>query len=245
MVGFSGELAHPTGTRLSPRHRSTLYSTPGIKCSQHVCQTKMSGNPKQFIEIASDGIRFVMEQESIMSNEKTLTPIDEVPVDEMPIENIVIDGITHIEAVDDESGPLIRMQYEDAEYTGPDIDEGKGAGMDFFEKVEADTGIRFDESKKEFIFNDNKTDKENFVDFIRVLFEDDHMSAEDLPYQTKYARNAYLINTEPVDQVGDPMERTGEPVEGVYVATHYGKDQKKNYMNQLVNDFVKGESIST
>ena len=204
----------------------------------------MSANPKEYIEIASDGIRFVMEQKSILSDEKTLIPVDEVSVDDMPIENITINGITQIEEVEGEDGPLIRMQYEEVEYAGPESSEAQNGDTDFFERLEKEVGIQFDDSAGEFIFNDSIKDKENLVGFVRVLFEDGHMTKDDLPYQTKYARDAYLINTEPVDQKGEPMDRTGEPTDGVYVATHYAKDSKKKYMKQLVNDFVKGESIS-
>ncbi|PSP32792.1 hypothetical protein BRC64_05430 [Halobacteriales archaeon QH_10_67_22] len=203
----------------------------------------MAGNPNEYIEIGSDGIRFVMEHQSITSNEKTMIPREEVPVDEMPINNIVINGVSNIESVDDDSGTLIRMKYEEVEYTTTENGESEDS-MDFYEKLESETGIQFDDSSQEFIFSDSKSDKENFANFIRVLFEEGHMTKDDLPYQTKYARNAYLLNTEPVDQKGEEMERTGEPVEGVFVATHYAKDQKKKYMKQLVNDFVKGESIN-
>lgn len=202
----------------------------------------MASNTNEYIEIGSDGIRFVMEHQSITSNEEVMIPREEVPVDEMPIDNIVINGVTDIESVDDDSGTLIRMKYEDVEYTAPENQESEN-DMSFYEKLEDKTEIRFDDSSREFIFSDSKSDKENFVDFMRVLFEEGHMTKEDLPYQTKYARNAYLLNTKPVDQKGDEMERAGEPIEGVYVATHYALDQKKKYMKQLVNDFVKGESI--
>jgi len=204
----------------------------------------MASNPSEYIEISSDGIRFVMEHQSITSNEKTMISREEVPVDELPIENIVINGVTDIESVDDDSGQFIRMKYDEVEYTTPESRESEN-DLGFYQKLKKETGIQFDDSSQQFVFSDNKTDKENFVNFIRVLFEEGHMTKEDLPYQTKYARNAYLINTEPVDQEGDEMERTGEPVEGVYVATHYAQDQKKEYMKQLVNDFVKGESINT
>lgn len=205
----------------------------------------MASNPNEYIEIGSDGIRFVMEHQSITSNEKTMIPREEISVDEMPLDNIIINGVTNIESVDEDSGPFIRMKYEEVEYTASEEGESEQDYMSFYEKLEAETGIRFDDTSKEFIFSDSKSDKENFVNFVRVLFEEGHMTKDDLPYQTKYARSAYLINTEPVDQNGDEMERTGEPVEGVYVATHYAQDQKKKYMKQLVNDFVKGESINT
>jgi hypothetical protein len=204
----------------------------------------MATKPDEYIEIASDGIRFMMEHQSITTNEKTLIPREEVPVDEMPIDNIVINGVTNIESVDDGSGSVIRMKYDEVEYANTADNDGEEDEIGFFEKVEAESGVKFDRSSQEFIFGDDRTDKENFVNFIRVLFEDDHITKEDLPYQTKYARDAYLINTEPKDQNGDPMERVGEPVDGVFVATHYGQKQKRNYLKQLVNDFVKGESIS-
>jgi hypothetical protein len=202
----------------------------------------MASNPDEYIEIGSDGIRFVMEHQSITSNEKTMIPREEVPVDEMPIDNIVINGVTNIESVDDDSGSLIRMKYEEVEYTTTETEEYED-NMDFYEKLEDRTGIQYDSSSQDFIFSDNKSDKENFVNFIQTLFEEGYVTKDDLPYQTKYARNAYLINTEPVDQVGERMQRTGEPIEGVYVATHYSKDSKKKYMKQLINDFVKGKSI--
>ncbi len=204
----------------------------------------MASKPDQYIEIASDGIRFMMEHQSITTNEKTLIAREEVPVDDMPIDNIIINGITNIESVDDESGPLIRMKYDEVEYTDNSSGDDEDDEIRFFEKVESEAGIEFDRSSQELIFGDDRTDKENFVNFIRVLFEDGHMTKEDLPYQTKYARDAYLINTKPEDQNGDPMERVGEPVEGVFVATHYGQQQKRNYLKQLVNEFVKGESIN-
>ena len=204
----------------------------------------MATKPDEYIEIASDGIRFMMEHQSITTNEKTLIPREEVSIDEMPIDNIVINGVTNIESVDDGSGTVIRMKYDEVEYTNTADGDGEEDEIGFFEKVEAESGVKFDRSSQEFVFGDDRTDKENFVNFIRVLFEHNHITKEDLPYQTKYARDAYLINTEPKDQNGDPMERVGEPVDGVFVATHYGQKQKRNYLKQLVNDFVKGESIS-
>ena len=153
----------------------------------------MASNPNEYIEIGSDGIRFVMEHQSITSNEKTMIPREEVPVDEMPIDNIVINGVTNIESVDDDSGQFIRMKYEEVEYTATEHGESQGDNIGFYERLESKTSIRFDETSQEFIFSDSKSDKENFVDFMQFLFEEGHMTKDDLPYQTKYARNAYLI----------------------------------------------------
>ena len=195
--------------------------------------------PRRYIEVGQDGLKFVAEQESIMGNGRVPSTIDEITLDDLPVENIQIDGISRIEAADGDGGQILRMEFESAEYKG-EPQTGDETEGDFFERLEAETGITYD---GEFRFNDALSDKENFVQFIRFLFNEGYITRNDLPYQTKYARKAYLLNAEPVDQEGDPMERTGEPVDGVYVPTYYGKDQKKGYMETLVNDFVKGEHI--
>lgn len=206
----------------------------------HVEYVMSSQGSRRYIEIGQDGLKFVAEQESIMGNGPVPTTIDEIPLEKLPIENIKIDGISRIEAAHGDDGQILRMEFDTAEYEGGPQTEDDG-DRDFFERLEDETGIKFKDG--EFVFNDALSDKENFVQFVRFLFEEGHITKDDLPYQTKYARKAYLINTEPTDQDGDPMERTGEPVNGVYVPTYYGKDQKQGYMETLINDFVKGEHI--
>ncbi|MCF2164800.1 MULTISPECIES: hypothetical protein [Halobacterium] len=203
----------------------------------------MSSNSRRYIEVGQYGVKFIVEQESIMGNETVPTPIDEIPLDELPISDIKIDGITRIEAVEKDDGQVLRMEFDEAEYQGETSDNGadKKSPGDFFERLENKTGITHDGG--EFNFNSARSDKGNFIDFIDFLFEDGHISKDDLPYSTKYAHKAYLLNTEPIDQEGEQMKRSEQPVEGVYVPTYYGKQQKKEYMETLVNDFVKGQHI--
>ncbi|WEL18767.1 hypothetical protein SVXHr_2623 [Halorhabdus sp. SVX81] len=199
------------------------------------------------IEMNEKGIQFVSKQERMLSDEPIETVTDEIGWDELPVEHLRIEGVSRIDADVDNNDDLptsIRLEFDTVEKVEvPDNGNDEAAG--FFEKLEAETGITWDSRKKEFEFDNSKSDKQNFVDFAAFLFNQGHIETSDLPYATPYARKAWLLNTKPTHQDGSEMERVGEPIEGVYMPTYYGADQKKNYMATLVNDFVKGHHIDT
>ncbi|AXR81805.1 hypothetical protein AArcMg_1797 [Natrarchaeobaculum sulfurireducens] len=200
---------------------------------------------RQYIEIGADGINFISETQSLFDDEPVPTTTDTIEFDELPVENIRINNITRLEAVEGENGPeSVRLEFETAERLNDNnVDENVAEG-DFFERLEAETGIGFDQRKNEFVFDESKSDKKNFVGFIEFLFDEGYITEDDLPYSTPRSRKSYLINTEPKNQEGGEMQRVGKPKEGIYVPTYYGQEQKQNYMKLLVNDFVKGHHIN-
>jgi len=198
------------------------------------------------MEIGKDGIKFISEQQAITSDEFVPTTIGEITLDEMPVEDISVEGIGRIEAVEQDGQKFIRMDFDEAEYNKPD-NNSKESGSDpdgFFERLEAKTGIGWDDRKKEFEFPPSEKDRDTFVSFAKFLIDEGHMTKGDLPYQTKYARKAYLLNTEPLNEDGSKMQRDAKVMDGVYMSTYYGIEQKQKYMKYLINDFVKGVSVS-
>lgn len=202
----------------------------------------MSTSTRRYLEIGKDGLQFVTEQESIIGGDRVMTPTDSIEIDDLPVDNIEINGVSRIEAVKNDNGKIVRLEFDEAEYTGEaETDDVEVNG--FWDLLGRETHVSFNSRKEAFEFDDSVSDKENFTSFIRFLFDEGYIKKKDLPYQTKYARSSYLINTDPVDEDGSDMPRAAEILDDVYVATYYGIDQKKSYMKMLVNDFVKGESI--
>lgn len=171
-----------------------------------------------------------------------MTPTDTIEIDQLPVDNIEINGVSRIEAVKNDNGKIVRLEFDDAQYTGHSEKEEDIEG-DFWARLKQETHVQFDRRKNQFEFDDSVSDKENFCSFVRFLFDEGHITKNDLPYQTKYARSSYLLNTAPVNEDGSDMSRAVEILDGVHLATYYGIEQKKSYMEMLVNDFVKGESI--
>jgi hypothetical protein len=198
----------------------------------------MSTNTRT-LEIDADGLKLKTKEEDPFHGGMTENVTSKVDWDQFPLRNISIKGLSEIDAEFDEDGNTlksVKFQVQEIRREEPENDN-------FFQKLEEETGISFNESSKEFEFNEHESDKQNFVNFVAFLFEGDYIDKDDLPYATDSQKTAYLINTEPVDKKGERMERTGEPVDGVYVPTHYAKRYKKNYMRILVNEFVPNHYI--
>lgn len=189
---------------------------------------------KRILEIDREGLKLKTEEESLFDGDTKELVTDEVGWERFPLKNIGIKGLSEIDAEfgDGETLKSVKFKVEEITRTEPDT-------QDFFERLEEETGIKYNESENEFEFNDHHNHKTNFVNFVRFLFDEGYITKDDLPYATPRADTAYLLNTEPIDQDGDQMDRVGEVIEGeVYMPTYYAKHIKKNYMRILVNEFV-------
>jgi hypothetical protein len=198
----------------------------------------MSAN-KRILEIDKDGLKLKTEEQSLFGGDTKELVTDEVGWEMFPLRNIGIEGMTEIDAEFDEDGDTLKS----VKFRVDGISRQGSESENFFEKLESATGIVYNESQNEFEFNEDESHKDNFLNFIAFLFDEGYMDKDDLPYATKNQGTAYLINTEPVDQEGDRMERFGEAVDGVYVTTHYAKRYKLNYIRTLINEFVDNHYI--
>jgi hypothetical protein len=193
----------------------------------------MSAN-KRILEIDAKGLKLKTEEESLFGGETKELVTDEVGWERFPLRNIGIKGLSEIDAEFDNSGETLKS----VKFRVDGINRKEKETENFFEKLTEETGIKYNQSTNDFEFNESYNDKSNFINFVEFLFNEGYIQKSDLPYATSRADKAYLLNTEPLDQEGDEMERVGEPVDGVYTPTHYAKRFKKNYMRLLINEFV-------
>lgn len=107
--------------------------------------------------------------------------------------------------------------------------DGQAREVDFWTRVEAQTGIR--RSEGELIFPEGSSATSVYVTFVRFLFDEGYLSVDDLPL--KLGRTRYTINTEPTHPDGREMYEAKEVRDGVYLETHANIDQLKSYTRQL------------
>lgn len=109
---------------------------------------------------------------------------------------------------------------------------------DFWKVVEERTGIvRTEDSVK---LPDGSTATDDYVNFVRFLFDENHITTDDLPIES--GRIRYILNTEEVHKNGSEMYNPKEPVDGVFLETHQNTEDKKRRITQLGERFGKDSS---
>lgn len=107
--------------------------------------------------------------------------------------------------------------------------DGQSQQVDFWTRVEAQTGIRRTEDGV--TFPDGPSATSSYVSFVRLLFDEDYLSVDDLPIQL--GRTRYTVHTEPEHPDGREMYEAKEVVDGVYLETHASVAQLQSYTRQL------------
>jgi len=192
------------------------------------------------VELDKNGVTFKKEGVGLFDDEPM--EIGSKDWEDGPIDDIRINkGAAKISADfdDNESGRPSRIQLV-VESVDRQDGSTKIGTKKFWQNVEMATGINYDPEDDEIHFVDGKSDKENYVNFIQFLFDEEYLTKQDLPYQTPNARKHWLLNTQPVHKDGSSMERPGEPVDGVFTETYHSKDNKKKNMKLLVEEFIGG-----
>lgn len=106
------------------------------------------------------------------------------------------------------------------------------------EQIKHATGVAYDMGEDAVSYTAAKNDTDHFIDFVEFLFDNGHMSQDDLPYVPGYGKIRYLLNDSPVHQDGRDMSRPEKITESVYLETNHDSPSKKRYTKQMVNDFV-------
>lgn len=199
----------------------------------------VNGN-KVLIEFDKEGVTFKRTGVGLFSDDPT--EIGQKRWEEGPINGILInngEAIIDAHFDDDKSGRpgTIEMIVEDVQKdrTGSENKEGS-----FWERLERVTGIQYDQEEDEIKFSDKRSDKENYMSFVKFLYDEGYLEKSDLPYKTPNARKHWLLNTQPVHKDGSDMDRPGEPIDGIFTETYHSKENKKKNMKLLVEHFVKG-----
>lgn len=196
------------------------------------------GNQVQ-IELSKEGVTFKQTGVGLFSDEPM--EIGRKQWGDNPISGILVNGgEAQIEATfDDESErpSVIRLTVDSVERR--DQQSGFPASENFWNRLEKVTGIQYDPESEDIVFVENRSDKENYLSFVKFLFDEGYMDKSDLPYQTPNARKHWLLNTQPVHKDGSEMDRSGEPVDGVFTETYHSRDNKKKNMLLLVEEFVE------
>lgn len=65
------------------------------------------------------------------------------------------------------------------------------------EALESDTSVVYSRADDEFSFTGEKSDRDHFVEAIRVFFDHGKIAIDDVPYQTQQARKNYILNIVP------------------------------------------------
>lgn len=204
-------------------------------------QRSMANENQVLIEFDKQGVTFKQKGVGLFSDEPM--EIGSRRWDDGPIEGIFLNnGEAQIDAIfdDDESGRPSRIQLLVEDVSRKDETSNRPASESFWSRLEDATGIRYDEETEDIIFVDERSDKENYLSFVKFLFDEGYMEKDDLPYQTPNARKHWLLNTQPVHKDGSNMDRSGQPIDGVYTETYHSKENKKKNMLLLVEEFVEG-----
>lgn len=120
--------------------------------------------------------------------------------------------------IDTESQAQPRLQEQTSEPT-----EG------FWEQAEQNSLVSYDDN--EVVFH-GETARGSFLSFVQFLFDEGHLSANDLPL--KFGRTRYLLNSEPIHSNGDEMRNPKQLNNDVYVETHNSANGLKNQVEKLV-----------
>lgn len=202
----------------------------------------MPDEGKVLIEFNKDGVIFKQTGVGLFSDDPV--EVGSKHWNNGPVDGIQINGgeaVITADFDDDDSGRPSQIQLVVDNVQRKNHDARAPASDAFWERLEDVTGIQYDDEADEIIFVDQRSDKENYMSFVKFLFDEGYMEKDDLPYQTPNARKHWLLNTQPVHKDGSNMDRPGEPVDGVYTETYHSKENKKKNMRLLVEEFVDGE----
>lgn len=108
----------------------------------------------------------------------------------------------------------------------------------FWEEVESKLGIKQDESGM-VRFNEEHNGKENYLNFIKLMFDEGYIKKSNLPFKLSDRADRYILNHSPQHSDGSDMYQPYEIFEGVFVETHNSTSDKKRYMKNLVSEFVE------
>ena len=157
------------------------------------------------------------------------------------IPEVAVHNISEIEANRNEDPPLpIDIEASGLTIQGEEPpDQQELDSYDFWRSLEQETGIKYDLESEEVVFNENASDKQNYVSFVEFLVNSGYVTAQDMPYQTRRAQTNYVLNTEPRHADGDEMQRPAQIAENIWLETNAPKDQKKAKMKTLYERFVE------
>lgn len=112
-------------------------------------------------------------------------------------------------------------------------DSSKYNRQSFWKVVEDQVGIKKTPDAVELV--ESKTAADNYVDFVRLMFDQGYLSRSDLPIES--GRIRYVLNTETKHKNGDDMTNPKEVINGVYLETHQNTEDKKRKIVELGEEF--------
>lgn len=191
----------------------------------------------------------VKQEQSALLREGTKTVTETYDWNTFP-EDVVM-RVTGVEPVfkDDENGSLreIRLSVselesgetgESGEVTNPEERTENADG--FWERVEQETGITLHNNRVS--LNGNKAAKANLVEFTGFMIDEGYVRKKDVPVEIGYKR--YLINTEPVNKHGEPMNLSEEVRDGFYLETKFSREKIRQRIEELAEEFANVDLAS-
>jgi len=136
--------------------------------------------------------------------------------------------------------PPITIRIEANELHVGDDDSIIGSQCD---ELEAETGIKYSGNGK-VEFDDEKTNNENFKEFIKFVFESDEnwVGFDDLPISMPGAKKNFIINDskQTLDEKGEMEHAKPIPVEDgtLFYNPKDPKGQKKEHIRHIVRNYV-------
>lgn len=136
-----------------------------------------------------------------------------------------------------ESKEMVDRLIERLDEQTTDIESDRSRGESFWGEVERNIGIKRTEDSVELV--DGTTATEDYINFVRFMFDHSYLSPDDLPIESGNVR--YILNTENAHQDGQEMYNPKEVVDGVYLEAHQNTADKKKRIVQLGDTFGVGE----
>jgi hypothetical protein len=112
---------------------------------------------------------------------------------------------------------------------------------DVLQRLENETGVRYDLDKESVEYTLAKNDTEHFIDFVEFLNESGLLSSDDLPYTPGYPQIRHLLNKESVHQDGRDMTRPIKIADNMYLETNHDSESKMRYTERMISDFILNE----
>lgn len=153
--------------------------------------------------------------------------IGDYPIDGNPLEpGLMVQSI----GINEDGLPFFEMEASDIGGIGEE------ATNEFWDKVEDNLGITFQAG--EVNLNGTISAAENYRRFLSFLYEQGHLTENDLPVKRQNARSRYLVNSEPRHISGE-MSRPEELDDGIYFETNLGSGGIKRNIRVLAKQLVE------
>lgn len=176
------------------------------------------------------------DEEELTLKERRPDPIEggmkEVLIGNYPVNGSPLEPGLRMRSLDiNEDGlPVFEMEADDIGGFGEEAND------EFWNRVEDELGITFQAG--EVGLNENMSAADNYRGFLSFLYEEGHLTEDDLPVKRQNARSRYLVNSEP-QHISGEMSRPEELDDGIYFETNLSSGDIKRNIRVLAELLVE------